>query len=314
MKIAFLVPYFGKWPIWFPAFLKSCESNPTITWIFFTDCDISVDKPTNVIFNASTLEAVKQLASAKMGFEISLNNPRKLCDLKPAYGHVFGDYLKEYDYWGFCDIDIIWGNIRGFITDELLSDYEIITSLKETISGHFTLFKNTKINALLYSHNGVFKSLFQQQKYQWFDENAFAKIVTELKSANSVKVYWYKELLEKGIESVAQQEYVLDKWVFEKGRVFELVATSKKEYMYLHFLNWKKTMKVCEVNFSDSPKDFYISYSKIHYNKHSKFEVLFNSVKNLFDGYYLKLRRKQRIKKIKSLQKRIIKKIQKFKG
>lgn len=313
IKIAFIVPYFGNWPIWFPAFLKSCEFNQTITWIFFTDCDVTVYKPTNVIFHNSSLEQIKHLACSKLGIQISIENTRKLCDLKPAYGDIFSDYLIEYEYWGFCDIDIIWGNIRGFITDQLLKEYDIITSLKETISGHFTLIKNTKINALLYRHNGIFKALFQHKKYQWFDEDAFTKIIAELKKDNLIKVYWDKPLLEKGIESVAHQEYFLDKWLFNNGKVFQINSTTNKEYMYLHFINWKRTMKNCEINFLNYSNIFYISYTKIHIIKHAKFKILLNNTKNLFNGYHILIRRKKIIKNICRLKSKYIRKVISYK-
>ena len=45
--------------------------------------------------------------------QVTLDRPYKLCDFKPAYGFIFGEYLKEYDYWGHCDIDIVWGDLRG---------------------------------------------------------------------------------------------------------------------------------------------------------------------------------------------------------
>jgi len=31
-------------------------------------------------------------------------------------------------FWGYCDIDLIFGNIRAFMTDELLNEYDIIKS------------------------------------------------------------------------------------------------------------------------------------------------------------------------------------------
>jgi hypothetical protein len=36
-----------------------------------------------------------------------------------AYGEIFANELHEYDFWGFSDIDLIWGNIRNFYTEEL---------------------------------------------------------------------------------------------------------------------------------------------------------------------------------------------------
>ena len=53
-------------------------------------------------------------------FEIVLNEPYDLCDFKVAYGEIFQEYLEPYDFWGFCDCDLIYGDIRHFLTEELL--------------------------------------------------------------------------------------------------------------------------------------------------------------------------------------------------
>jgi hypothetical protein len=45
--------------------------------------------------------------------------------------------LKEYDFWGFCDVDLIWGNLAHFITHDVLKNYDRIYS-----RGHLELFRN----------------------------------------------------------------------------------------------------------------------------------------------------------------------------
>jgi hypothetical protein len=69
-------------------------------------------------------------------FDIKLNSPYKLCDFKIFYGGVLKKYVDPYDFWGFCDCDLIWGDIRKFITDDMLSKYNHLYGL-----GHFQLQK-----------------------------------------------------------------------------------------------------------------------------------------------------------------------------
>ena len=40
----------------------------------------------------------------------------KLCDYKPTLAHLFPEFMskKDYKYWGYGDIDIIWGNVSRF--------------------------------------------------------------------------------------------------------------------------------------------------------------------------------------------------------
>lgn len=137
-KIALIIPYFGEFPNFFKLWLKSCEYNESIDWIIFTDNKTQYNYPKNVHINYIEFEELKSKIQEKFDFKITLDSPYKLCDYKPAYGHIFEEYLKEYDFWGHCDVDLIWGNIRTFITDEILSKYDRLFS-----EGHFILYRNS---------------------------------------------------------------------------------------------------------------------------------------------------------------------------
>ena len=74
------------------------------------------DKPDNVIIKYKTLEEVETTAAEKLGFPVKIATSYKLCDFKPAYGFLFPEILKEFKFWGHGDIDVIYGNIRKFIS------------------------------------------------------------------------------------------------------------------------------------------------------------------------------------------------------
>ena len=114
-SIAYVVPYFGKFPKGFQFWLLSCKCNPSIDWLIFTDDKTPYDYPENVKVTYWTFDQMKKKAQAIYDFPIFLERPYKLCDFKPAYGEIFADELKDYDFWGHCDIDLVWGNIRNFI-------------------------------------------------------------------------------------------------------------------------------------------------------------------------------------------------------
>ncbi|MBR9706045.1 hypothetical protein GOV14_03360, partial [Candidatus Pacearchaeota archaeon] len=169
-KICIIIPYFGKWPEWFEIYLRSIQYNPTINWIFFTDCKIPKNPPKNTKFIRFTLEKFNSLASKELKLKINIQSSYKLCDFKPAYGIIFKSYLKTFDFWGCGDIDLIYGEIRKFITQEILKKYEIITTRKEALAGHFTLYKNNnKINNL-FKRSKDYQLVFQNQKGYAFDE------------------------------------------------------------------------------------------------------------------------------------------------
>lgn len=139
--ILFICPYFGKLPIaHMKLWLLSCEKNPTINWLILTDDYTEELKyPSNVKVVYTTLEAIKQQVQKMFDFPIYLDHPYKLCDYKPAYGYIFPEYTKGYDYWGHCDMtDCIFGNLRKFLTDEFLTGADKFLYL-----GHMTIYRNT---------------------------------------------------------------------------------------------------------------------------------------------------------------------------
>lgn len=136
-KIALILPYFGKLPDFFQVWLDSCRANPTIDWLVFTDDESAFDYPPNVRRTLTTFEALRKRIQTLFPFPICLPRPYKLCDYKCAYGLIFKKELIGYDFWGYCDCDLVWGDIRKFVTDSILEKYDRIFS-----RGHLTLIRN----------------------------------------------------------------------------------------------------------------------------------------------------------------------------
>ena len=117
------------------------------------------------------VEDFNRLASGKLGFEINVKNPYKLCDFKPTFGKIFEDYLTGYDFWGYFDIDIIFGQMNDFISDEVLTTYDVISTYQGFLSGPFSIFRNTsQINCLFRLNPGNLEIL-KNENYLGFDEN-----------------------------------------------------------------------------------------------------------------------------------------------
>lgn len=304
-SILFIIPYIGKWPLWFDAHLVSMANNPTINWLFITDAEKPAECPENVQFVKTTLTQLNQEVISSLGVEVNLS-PRKICDIRPAFGKVFEKHIKGYDFWGFCDVDIIWGDIRKFISDALLEQYDIISALENMICGHFTIFKNHDRNLNIHKKDPNYKKVFGTSKHLRYDEIGFSKIVSKLEVEGLIKVFWDEKLLQDGIKSEVHQEYFLDRWLYKEGAVYDLYGANKKEYMYLHFINWKRTMTHSEIKYKDKPQQFYVSYKGMHYKPHSSLSKMLNGFKNLFDGYYMILRRKAFYKRAEKINKRIM--------
>lgn len=169
-KIVFIVVWSGEFPAYFPLWLKSCENNPTVDFFLFTDQEQEIVLPVNVKRYIFSFEALRQKFAKHFDFPISLKCPYKFCDYRPTYGEVFAEYLTDYDFWGYSDVDLIWGDIRSFVTDQILEENERVFT-----RGHCSLFRNTKeVNAYYRTlpANGHlnYRKVYQSDDFWCFDE------------------------------------------------------------------------------------------------------------------------------------------------
>lgn len=137
-KIAIVIPYFGKLPNWFQLFLLSASNTKMIKFFLITDDKTPFQYPSNFIVDYKSFSEIQCLFKEKLNSQnIYLSHPYKLCDYKPCYGVVFSEYIKGFEYWGHCDIDLIFGDI-----DYFLSKINIFLYDRLFLYGHFSLYKN----------------------------------------------------------------------------------------------------------------------------------------------------------------------------
>lgn len=165
-KIVLISTYFGSFPNYFNLWLKSAGSNESIDFLIFSDCEHSkyTPLPHNVKIVKTDFEALRKRIQGCYDFKLALNAPYKLCDFRPAFGEIFNAEVMGYDYWGNCDLDMIFGNIEKYIPQ---GDYD-----KIYYAGHLTLYKNTpKINSVYKSEYGMnYKDVFTTSINKVFDE------------------------------------------------------------------------------------------------------------------------------------------------
>lgn len=167
-KIMTISCYFGTFPSHFPEFMKSVACNPTVDFLLVTDCKVD-DVPANMRVYPCSFAEMKDRLQALFDFPIVLDRPYKLCDYKPVWGAAFREYIDGYDFWGYCDIDLIFGDIRKFLPDEVLDKYDKIYKL-----GHLTYYRNTEENNLRYRLDGGvnYRTAFTTSEITAFDEIA----------------------------------------------------------------------------------------------------------------------------------------------
>lgn len=249
IKIVLIIPYFGKFSTDFKFWLKSVSTNPTVDFLLITDNVIS-NPPSNVKIVNKTFEETQRLIQNFFDFKINLLEPYKFCDFRPCFGEVFADFIKEYDFWGYTDTDIVYGNIRQFITEKLLLKYDRILG-----RGHFTLQRNNE------NLNTLYKKV-DQPSYQQVFTFSYGCAFDEYWGYSR---YWDKQLGDRFYQAFpfddidctmysfhAQMRRKEDTgkknfiYSYENGKLYRIYEMNgklhKDETMYVHFQ--KRKMKI----------------------------------------------------------------------
>jgi len=290
VKIVIIIPFFGeKLPDYFSLYLKSISYNNAVDFMLFTDIKIEENIPPNLIVNKLNIEEFNILTYKNIGI-----NPKivkfyyKLCDLRPLYGKIFQDYILDYNYWGYGDLDLIYGNLGDFLHKKVNEGYQIISLRKEWLSGSTCLFRNSlEINELYLLSKDWQKVLSNPNIHYGFDEVSRTKdckflyprlengedldsIKTEIDSFTSV-VIRNKNKIKTHFENVICEKLYVDMllrfssgdiYVYKKGKGNYEKNTS---FVAFHFVNEKGFKRFRIPNWKEIPDEFKISYFGFHH-------------------------------------------------
>lgn len=264
-RIAILICYYGKLPWYFRFFLNSCAYNPDIDFIFVSDIDLKEPLPPNVIVAKRTLEEIKKTAEQKFGFEVSLNKPYKICDFRPAFGVLFADLIAGYDFYGYGDIDVIYGRIRDFITDDILSQYDAISVRPQYFTGFLAVLKNTEKITSIYLESRDYKKVFQSPYSYCFDEMNWhweelmlGKSIFQIKAEVQSMTYIVNKLTICGKIRSYFGDFIEErcdgKLVWDKGTL----TYNGKEIMLFHFYDYKSQFFIYIPPWKKMPEKYFV--------------------------------------------------------
>lgn len=241
------IQWFGPWPEWIEFFIESCKWNPEIDWLIFTDQDPPLNEAPNVRYRQTTFDEQKARLGACSGLDLSFAKPMKLCDFKPLLGLAFSGETKGYRNYGHCDIDLIFGSIRSFHTDDVLAKYEVLSTHADRISGHLAVLRNNDFNKQAYRRIKGWRRKVLDAHSHSIDEYRFGNVFRR-------PAPW-RRLTERRIPILFEERHTtpltkvpwLDgtanfpaRWYWQAGRL-TAEGYEGREFIYLHFMNWKAT-------------------------------------------------------------------------
>lgn len=264
-KITLLIPYFGRFPDWAPLFFETLRRNHTIKFVFFTDCKTTGFEAPNIRFNHTTFGEYIEFARKKADIEFDPSSPYKLCDLRPLYGMLHDEDIADADFYGWTDMDLLFGDIRKFYTDDILHRYDVLSTHQVRISGHLALFRNTPKNKTMYKKIYQWRKFLAQPEFvgidehgitnayrmTWFDRfnekfgTRYSNFATRWASRQKQNRLYMVEQYTTPFTAIPWLDGSLhsrqpDEWYYKDG-VITNNRDGGREFMYIHFMNFKNS-------------------------------------------------------------------------
>jgi hypothetical protein len=271
-SIAIIAPYFGKLPWYFMYFVNSCRFNPSIYFYIIIDDQLADQKfPKNVCLIYTSLPELKKLIEKQLKIKVAIDQAYKLCDFRPAFGIIFKTLLKRYDFWGYADIDVVFGNIRRFITNKMLKEYDVISMRHDYVLGCFSVFRNCKKINTIFKKSKDHNKVFTTAKHYCFDETNFcftqflegvhySQIDSEVESMTHLIKRLHENKHIKAYFDFHVIEGLPGKLKWSKG---ELIYKGKFEAVLYHLIKLKNVYNPSKKR-RNVPDTFYISPGRIY--------------------------------------------------
>lgn len=236
-----------------PFFLRSCAANPDIDWLFFSDSERPEDAPDNTRFIRMDFPAYCRNVSAKLDIAFAPINPYKLCDLKPALGFIHAEEIAGYDYWGFGDIDLVYGGLGEFFRAQQLERYAIFSTHARRVSGHLCLMRNGKRMREAFMAVKGWREKLVAPGHLGFDEGAFTHLFIRHKNWHSALRALADRCNPWRRDSRFAEDYSTpgghlrwhdgsknfpQRWYWRNGRLTN-DRDGEREFPYFHFIAWK---------------------------------------------------------------------------
>lgn len=147
-KFTLITSQFESTTKYFQHFLDSCGFNPAVHWILYTDFEEGrFEYPANVEVRKVTQAQLRNRLQRDFRFNVRFRTAKDFAAFRPLYGAIFADELVGCDYWGYCDCDVIWGDLNN-----VLSACDGVVD-KVFPKGHLSFIKNDeRLNDFLKSH------------------------------------------------------------------------------------------------------------------------------------------------------------------
>lgn len=182
MKLKLLQLWLGKIPDYFWFHYETTKNIKNVEFLIFTDTDLVVDSKNYTIIPV-TKDEIEKKVSSMLRYEYRIYNFRKINDLKSCLGELFEEHLIGCDYFGFYDIDTMFGDFQKWIFPHM-GEYDVISFADSVfhnrLCGPLTIIRNNYDNLRLYRKKLIeFQNSLNSESIHAFEEHQLSQIFLE---------------------------------------------------------------------------------------------------------------------------------------
>ncbi len=202
---AMIMPYFGDPPTWMRHWEANTERLQDHGYDFLHDSDE---------------KAFQERVRDRLGIDCPpLWGTGRIWNYRPALGLLYADEIQEFDFWGHTDLDVVYGRVERWYTDDYLDELDVAACDTHRISGPWTLYRNIpEVNELFmkvedwegfltrfeYQHGWAEKEFTQAVKQAAVDGSLTARFddyqTADWDNFDNLRLYEDGRLLEGGTE------------------------------------------------------------------------------------------------------------------
>jgi hypothetical protein len=229
--------YFGRWPPWMNFFVESCKWNPGIRWLIYTDCGEPENSADNIKYVHISFDDYKAMARERLGIAFDPVHPFKICDLRPAFGLLHERDIAGYPFFGYSDIDVIFGDISRFYGERQFAELDVVSTHPDRLSGHFAVLRNTPDIRGMFESIPRYRQLLELPDQMSVDETHFSRLVLHSPALRSLFVERHSTVLSVRGWHDGTMNYPR-RWFWRRGKLTN-ERDGEREFLYLHFMRWQ---------------------------------------------------------------------------
>lgn len=253
-----LIDYFGGWPQWMPVFLASCAANPSVDWLIHSDCPPPPEYPPNVRFVKLSWQDYISKVSNRLDIRFRPYSTYSICNIRPAFGVVHREYIAGYPFFGWGDLDVIYGDIiRNY--SYMMQHADIISNDDRICSGHLMILRNVEWVREAFMLIGDWRELLERHgPTEWKDSLDEARLSSIFNPNPAIRrefsvpqtgdvadKYWRRSVFKKQwvtpfvpLPWIDGSRHHPEKWRWQSGTITNSHDGSR-DFPYLHLMNFR---------------------------------------------------------------------------